>query len=82
MEKYSIEMDKLAEGLELKNIPFTYKNLYDGFQIKTDNWDAVCHGFSYGSDEGLLEIMGDIVSEECEDEVEGYLTAEEILNRL
>ena len=47
------------------------------------SWDAICHRGSYGADKGLLEIMGDIVDEEavggC---VEGWLTAEEVIERI
>lgn len=46
-------------------------------------WDAICHGGSYGADEGLLEIMGDIVDEEAVgDRVEGWLTAEDVIERI
>ena len=56
-------------------------------------WDAICHSGSYGSHghkipygykNPLLEIMGDIVNKElsCGDEVEGWLTAKDILERL
>ena len=46
-------------------------------------WDAICHGGSYGADEGLLEIMGDIVNEEAVgDCVEGWLTAAEVIERI
>lgn len=44
-------------------------------------WDAICHFGSYGCDMGLLEIMGTIVENEY-DEVEGNLTALDIINRL
>lgn len=44
-------------------------------------WDAVCHEGSFGYEKGLLEIMGTIVQDK-EDDVEGYLTAKEIIERL
>lgn len=46
------------------------------------SWDAVCHYGSYGSTRGLLEIMGTIVSPEAGDSVEGWLTAEEVIERI
>ena len=47
------------------------------------SWDAICHRGSYGVNEGLLEIMGDIVDEEAVgDRVEGWLTAEEVIERI
>lgn len=78
---YRVEMDKLAAGLTEKGIQFTYKPLFDGVQIWCSDWDAVCHWFSYGHEKGLLEIMGSIVQSD-DDDVEGWLTAEEILSRL
>lgn len=83
------EMDKLAIGLEEKGIGFERIDLFDGEQILVPTsdgedveWDAVCHKYSYGGPDGLLEIMGSIVSENAGDTVEGYLTAEDILKRL
>ncbi len=85
---YLAEIKKLADGLMEKGITFTFHPLHDGYQIVVNNpktqeykWDAVCHNFSYGQDDGLLEIMGDIV-ENDDDAVEGWLTAEDILKRL
>ena len=45
------------------------------------SWDAICHWGSYGFEEGLLEIMGDIVRDD-EDQVVGYLTADDVIGRL
>lgn len=76
------EMDKLAKGLDEKGIEYTRKPLYDGEQILVEgHWDAICHRGSYGHEDGLLEIMGDIVQNE-DDSVEGCLTADEILSRV
>lgn len=79
---YVKEIKKLADGLISKGIGFTFKCLYDGFQIVVDDWDwdVVCHGGSYGHDKGLLEVMGSISKNE--NDVEGWLTAEDILARL
>ena len=44
--------------------------------------DAVFHFSSYGSQEGLLEIMGGLTDEEGNgDSVLGYLTAQEVFER-
>lgn len=40
-------------------------------------WDAVCGYGSYGFEDGLLEIMGDIVP--GKDDVLGWLTADDVL---
>lgn len=53
----------------------------DGIKIG----DAVCHYGSYGYQQGLFEIMGDalLTPEEREnDDVLGYLSLEEVLERL
>lgn len=80
------EMKKLMFGLYDKGIDFNLKVFFDGISITINDengnylWDAICHRGSYGHEEGLIEVMG-IVSD-YEDDVEGYLTAEEILSRL
>jgi len=45
-------------------------------------WDVICHKGSYGADEGLLEIMGSIVTKNVGDTVEGWLTAEDVIERI
>ena len=45
-------------------------------------WDAICHYGSYGYEEGLIEIMGSIVSENDGDSVAGYLTADDVIRRI
>lgn len=44
-------------------------------------WDVICQFGSYGGEQGLLEIMGDIV-EEGEGDVVGFLTAAEVIERI
>lgn len=41
-------------------------------------WDAICHMGSYGAEQGLLEVMGDVTHQD----VEGFLTAENIIKVL
>ena len=80
---YRIEADKLAKGLLENSIEFYYYNCWDGVQIVCDAWDALCHSGSYGHEQGLLEVMGTIArAVDDDDDVEGWLTAEEILQRL
>ena len=45
-------------------------------------WDAICHRGSYGAEEGLLEIMGNIVDPLAVDSVEGWLTADDVISRI
>lgn len=54
-------------------------------EMKNYLWDAVCHYGSYGYEEGRLEIMGDTIltdDEKCRDSVAGWLTADDIIQRL
>ena len=48
---------------------------------KVQLWDVICHYGSYGADQGLLEIMGDIV-EKDEGDVVGFLTADDVIERI
>ena len=45
-------------------------------------WDAICQRGSYGAEEGLLEIYGVIVPEFVGDTVEGFLTAQDVIERI
>lgn len=73
---YSREINKLSEMLTTVGIAHEVRDLFDGYQILTDTWDVVCHGFSYGNKRGLLEgYKGPFVTEY--DDVTGYLTAEQ-----
>lgn len=92
------ELQELAIGLIERGIQFEFRDCFEGGQIivyeKTGlpydisgelirKWDAVCHGGSYGHEVGKLEIMGDLVDKtKTDDSVEGWLTAEEILERV
>ena len=72
------EMMKLAFGLYDRGIEFKAKSFFDGIQfiIGDWDWDAICHSGSYGHEDGLIEVMG---LPQCQDDVIGYLTAEEVL---
>ena len=85
------EIFKLEAMLKAEGIPFVYHRQPDmsGFQIcyPEDGENRVCsiilHSGSYGRGEGLLEIMGLLKpdEEEC-DNVSGYLTAEDVFERI
>lgn len=72
------EMMKLAFGLRDRNIEFVAGSFFNGLQIKTEGWDAICHDGSYGHEYGLIEVMGLF----DDDDVTGYLTAEDILKKI
>lgn len=81
-----MEMNKLSAFLDEANVPYEIDYIFGTEQIIYPNkkhriCDAICHSFSYGGNEGLLEIMG-LVSDDADDNVEGYLTAVEVANRI
>lgn len=80
---YMKELSKLAIGLMKRNIPFSFTAFMNGGKIDWGTCDAICHDGSYGRQDGLLEIMGDLVDEiKTGDTVEGWLSADEILTRI
>ena len=72
------EMMKLAFGLYDRGIEFKAQSFFDGIQfiIGDWDWDAICHSGSYGHENGLIEVMG---LPQCQDDVIGWLTAEDVL---
>ena len=79
-------IDKLEQLLKEAGVPCEVKDCYRGrqvvVQVNNDAIDAICSEFSYGHDEGLLEIMGGLTEEEGKwDSVKGYLTPEEVAKR-
>lgn len=86
------ELKKLKKYLEDKHIKHITKKVFDLSSQEYDqiwvfdkdgkySWDAICHYGSYGHEQGLIEIMGDIVRN-TEDCVEGWLTANDIIARI
>lgn len=79
----------LKEMLELTKIPFDFSKEYGGYHIvyPADDENRICsvieYDYSRGSEEDLLEIMGLMTEKETlEDDVLGYLTAEEVFQRI
>lgn len=51
--------------------------------LRFKKWDAICQPGSYGCQEGLLEIMGELVNPKTDgDTVAGWLTAEDVIKRI
>ena len=78
------EMDKLEAYLKENDINYTRTTeeklgfgMFD--QIKCGGWDVVCHKYSYGGEEGLLESYG---MPEDDGDVTGFMTAADIIERL
>ena len=85
------EILKLDQMLTEENIPHTLSRAFDGWQVcypnerKTEEciMDAIEHFGSYGHENDKLEIMGLLTPEEEEyDSVLGYLTAEDVFERI
>lgn len=83
-----MEMLKLIQMLTICGIPFemrkhpagtNYQVFYPS--IVAQVCDVVCEDFTYGGTEGLLETMG-LVDESVGDDVEGWLTAEEMFIKI
>ena len=78
---YKYEVLKLASLLLARGFRFEVRDIWDGAQVILYDSrnkriaDAVCHSHSYGHEDGLLEIMG----LGAEDDVIGWLTAEDVL---
>jgi hypothetical protein len=84
--KYYQPIMRLADLCERESIPFIVRPVFDGLQLVCPNldvwdFDVICHMGSYGHEQGLLEIMGAICNT-YDDDVEGYLTVEEVFERI
>lgn len=82
------EIIRLKGMLEKENIPFEFaeRKEMEGYQIgypKLPPGNCVCsiiqHKYSYGNDVNLIEIMG---LSHYDDDVEGYLSAEDVFERI
>ena len=78
---YDAAADEMEKLLIENNIQYTRRSLYEGWQfyINGTDGDIICHEGSYGGDDGLWESMGFDWDDE---DVTGYLTAEEVIDRL
>ena len=83
------EMNKLEKYLREHRYLYGRTNLWDGEQIivygdsvRDIAWDVICCSISYGGKDGLLEVMGNIVPEDHNDDVVGYLTAKDVIEMI
>ena len=85
------QLNKLELYLRDNGIPYERidegDELFDRHQIcvpgySEPKWDAICQYGSYGAEEGLLEIYGTIVDQNAGDAVEGWLTAQDVIERI
>ena len=77
LEDMMIDNKSLREIAELGG-HFQYMKIHAGFQFRFENinCDFIYHSGSYGSAEGLYEIMP---NPETMSDVKGYLTLEEVI---
>lgn len=89
-DKYK-EILRLQKMLADNNIPHVIRRNFDGWQVCYPVcrpsykcvMDAIQTSGSYGREQDLLEIMGLLTPEEEEyDDVAGYLTAENVFERI
>ena len=81
------QMNKLMNLLDIAEIPYEVTENLGTPQVwypsrKNVVCDVICHQYSYGGRDGLLEIMGLVNEEDIGDEVEGYLDAIEVFCRI
>lgn len=78
-----MDADDSLYGISLYGIYDRHQICVPCYDAGEREWDAICQRGSYGAEEGLLEICGNIVSENAEDSVvEGYLTADDVIERI
>lgn len=81
------EMEKLIDLLNTYHIPHEVTENLGTPQVwypsrKDCVCDVICHRYSYGYAQGLLEIMGLVNEDEVGDSVEGHLTADTVFGRI
>lgn len=83
-----MEMQKLMKLLDNAKIPYEVLDCFGTPQVCYPKagrgcvCDAICHSGSYDYEAGLLEIMGLVDYETVWDDVEGWLTAEQVFSRI
>lgn len=88
-ERYN-EILRLKGMLEKAKIPFEFSKAFAGYHIVYPNnhlkeCSVIEHDCSYGREKDLLEIQGLLTKKEykeTQDTVIGYLTAEEVFQRI
>lgn len=88
-EKYN-EIFRLKDMLESAKISFVFSELHGGYHIVYPaDGERICsvieHDSSYGREKDLLEILGLMTKKEMketQDTVLGYLTAEDVFQRI
>lgn len=76
------EFHTLIIMLECNNYSFIVRSCFDGFAIQFENGsDIAINSNTYGSEDGLLEGYKGVFIDKYDD-VTGYLTAHDVINKL
>ena len=87
LKEHGYKYDRTDDDGKVTESPFGLLPIFDHHQIIVyekgkRSWDVILEYGSYGFEKGLLEVMGERVVRKGGDSVEGYLTADEIIERL
>ena len=87
LQEHKIKYSRFDQGEVLTEDGFIAKMMRHQLVILDKNgrvlWDAICHKGSYGYEQGLLEVMGStVVLPSDGDSVAGFLTAQDVIDRL
>lgn len=86
LKEHGYKYDRTDDDGKIMRSPFGLLPTFDHHQIIVyengeRSWDVILNSGSYGAEKGLLEAMGSRIVRGG-DSVEGYLTADEIIERL
>lgn len=83
MERLILLLVEMRVPFEIGYQDFGDNNLYPQVWLPNKinvKADVICHPWSYGGKDGLLEMMADF--DNYDDDVKGYLTANEALDQI
>lgn len=87
LQEHEIKYSRFDQDEVLTEDGYTEKTMRHQLVVLDKNgrvlWDAICHEGSYGYEQGLLEVMGStVVLPSDGDSVAGFLTAQDVIDRL
>lgn len=84
LKEHGYQYEKIIEeGFIEFGVEIGFRNQIVVYKDDKRDWDAICQPGSYGYEKGLLEVMGErVVRESDGDGVCGFLTAQEVIDRL
>lgn len=81
------EILRLKEMLNGEDIPYDFEEYEGGYHLtvpdcRRPDFSIIEHDYSFGHEADLLEIMENIQDGNDGNDVEGYLTAEDVIERI